>query len=115
VDLIKGYSLEKTNDLLEDIRDLPGNSDTSATIFNVTLGPVDTEQSQALPSSTKGFLIRTRGKSELKLAYTLGDSGVTYVTIPRNATFTDNNFYSSQTLYFQSPQTGDVVEIVAYT
>ena len=92
-----------------------GSSNTAATIFNVTLGPVSTEQSQALPLNTKEFIIKTRGNSELKLAYTALQSGTLFVTIHKNAAFTDDNFYAALTLYFQSPQTGDVVEIVAYT
>lgn len=96
---------------------LPGSSTgtTTATIFNVSLGPANTEQSQALPANCKGFIIRTRGLARLKLSYTALQSGTLFVSISRNSSFVDNNFYASQTLYFQSPQTGDVVEIVAYT
>jgi hypothetical protein len=91
------------------------DSDTTVTIYNIPLGPVDTEQSQALPANTKSFLIKTRGNAQLKLAYTSGDSGTTFITIGRNAVYEDPNFYSSLTLYFQSPATGDTVEIIAYS
>ena len=90
-------------------------SSTTTTIFNIALGPVDTEQSQVLPTNTKGFTIKTRGNAELKLAYSMGDSGTLFITLKKNAVWTDTNLYASQTLYFQSPQTGDTVEIVAHT
>ena len=103
------------NDTLELIlAALGGSTNTTPTMFNITLGATDTEQSQALPADTKKFLIKTRGNTELKLAYTATESGTKYVTIPKQGVFVDENFYSSQTIYFQSPQTGDVVEIIAY-
>lgn len=92
----------------------PGDQNTTVTIFNVALGPVNTEQSQALPANTKSFLLKSRGNSEVKLAYSLGGSGTTYVTVPRASVYKDENFYTSQTIYFQSPQTGDTIEIIAY-
>ncbi len=90
-------------------------TDTTVTIFNVTLGAINTEQSQVLPVNTKEFLIRTRGNSELKLAYSSGDSGTLFTTVPRKATKVVSQFFTTQTIFFQSPQTGDIVEIEAYT
>lgn len=89
--------------------------DTTRTIYNIALGPVDTEQSQALPADTKKFLIKTRGTNLLKLAFVMGDSGTDFITIKGGAVYTDDQFTSSITLYFQSPGTGDVVEIIAYS
>ena len=76
---------------------------------------MDTEQSQALPANTKRFLVKTRGRAPLKLAYTASQSGTNYITVNKTAVFTDDNLYSAVTLYFQSPETGDTVEIVAYS
>jgi len=86
----------------------------TSTFFNVTLGPVNTEQSQVLPASIAGYLIRTRGNAELKLSHTVAESGTKHVTIPKNATFTDKHQYTNLTLFFQSPSTSDVVEIIAW-
>ena len=91
------------------------DADTTVTIFNVTITSANTEQSQALPANTKEFLIRTRGSAELKLAYDSGDSGTLFVTIPGRATKTVSRFFKAQTLYFQSPTAGEIVEIEAYT
>ena len=87
---------------------------TSVTQFNIILGTINTEQSQVLPANTKGFILKSRGLSLLKISYTVAESGTKFITVPKTGVFTDNNFYSSQTIFFQSPQTGDVVEIVAY-
>ena len=91
------------------------NSNTTRTIFNITLGVVDTEQSQALPANTRGYIIRTRGNATLKLAFSVGTSGANFITIPKSSSYEDLFFTNALTLFFQSPQTGDVVEIVAYS
>jgi hypothetical protein len=91
------------------------NTNTTRTIFNIALGPINTEQSQALPADTKGFLIKSRGSAVLKLSFAVGESGTDYVTIPKNGVYHDEFTTASLTLYFQSPQTGDVVEIIAYS
>jgi len=101
--------------LQEILTALGGTANTTPSMFNVSLGIINTEQSQALPASTKEFIVRTRGAAELKLAFVASESGTKYITIPRRATFTVKQFFTSQTLYFQSPQTGDVVEILAFT
>jgi len=102
-----GSSIAKTQTSFTD-------SNTTITIFNIALGAVNTEQSQALPADTKKFLMKTRGKAELKLSHTATESGTKYITIPGAAVYEDINFYSAETLYFQSPQTSDTVEIIAY-
>jgi hypothetical protein len=81
-------------------------------IFNIALGPANTEQSQLLSSGQiSGYLIRTRGNSELKLTHTFGESGTKYLTIPGRTSFENRASFTGVTLYFQSPQTGDTVEI----
>lgn len=94
---------------------LGGTVNVTRTIYNVALGPANTEQSQALPANCKGFLIKTRGRATLKLAFTSGQSGTNYVSLARNAVHTDSFMSTAVTLYFQSPQTSDVVEIIAYS
>jgi hypothetical protein len=94
---------------------LPQESGGSPTIYNVSLGPVSTEQSQALPANTKQFMVKSRGQSLLQIAFSSGQSGTNYITIQPNAVFSTSGLFASQTVYFQSPQTGDVVEIMAIT
>lgn len=103
---------EETHRLLGNIT---GSSDTTATIYNVSAVTSGTEYSQALPANTKGFIIRSRGKSKIQLAYTSGASGTTFITIPGAASFEDENFYTSQTLYFQCDNNNETVEILAFS
>lgn len=106
---------ESGNSLLQDIKDaIGGTSDTTATIYNVTIAVAATEQSQALPANCKGFIIKTRGKSKLQIAYA-ATSGSNFITVQPGATYKDTNFYSSLTLYFQSNKAGDIVEILAFS
>jgi len=93
---------------------LSGASVISTEIFNIALGAVDTEQSQVLPTNIVGYLIRTRGNSDLKLSHVSGESGTKYVTIPKKASFTDEHSYTALTLFFQSPSTSDTVEILTW-
>lgn len=94
---------------------LGGSSNTTATIYNVNIISAGSEQSQALPASTKNFLLRSRNKGKVQLAYTVGGSGTNFVTIPAGSSFVDRQFYLSQTIYFQSTKPGDVIEIIAYS
>lgn len=93
----------------------PASAATTATFFNIALGVVNTEQNQVLPTNTKEFIIKSRANSVLKLAYTTGESGTKFITIPKGGVYTDSNLYTTLTIYFQSPQTSDTVEIVAFS
>lgn len=88
---------------------------TTATIFNVLAATAGTEYSQALPANTKGFIIRSRNRSNLQLAYTSGQTGITYLTIPAGASYEDSNLYTAQTIYFQASKNAETIEIIAYT
>ncbi len=91
---------------------IASGSVTTVEIFNVTLGLANTEQSQLLSSGLiTGYMIRSRGNAELKLSHTATESGTKYITIPSCTTFTDEKPYTNLTLYFQSPQTSDTIEI----
>lgn len=94
---------------------LGGSVNTTATIFNVPAAVAGTEYSQALPANTKSFIIRSRNKSSLQLAYTSGASGTTYLTIPPGASYEDSNLYTAQTIYFQASKSAETIEIIAYT
>jgi hypothetical protein len=85
-----------------------------AEIFNITLSSANTEFSQALPSNTRKFILKTRGSSILKFSFVSGESGTKFITLKPGAVYTDDNLYASETIYFQSPTSGDVVEIIAY-
>lgn len=94
---------------------LGASTDTTVTIYNLSIINQGTEYSQALPANTKSFLIRSRNKGRLRLAYSSGGTLADFVTIPTGSIFKDLNFYTGVTLYVQSTKPGDVVEIVAYS
>lgn len=89
------------------------SDDTTATIFNVAT-TASTEASQALPSNCKGFILRTRDRGNLQISYVSGNTNTLFFTVRSNAVYTDDNFYSSQTIYFQTDK-NDTVEIIAFT
>lgn len=93
---------------------LGGAVSATKRIFNVPIPNADTEISLVLPTSIVGYMIRTRGNSSLKLSHVNGESGTNYLTIPARATHNDSHSYSNLTIYFQSPQAGDIVEVVAW-
>jgi len=88
---------------------------TTPVIYNLNIINQGTEYSQALPANTKAFLVRSRNKGRLRLAYSSGGTNADYVTIPNGSSFKDTNFYTSVTLYVQSTKPGDIIEIVAYS
>ena len=94
---------------------LGGSASTTATLFNVSALTAGTEYSQALPANTKRFIIRSRNKSILQLAYTIGQTGTTYLTIPAGASYEDSNLYTAQTVYFQASKNAETIEIIAFT
>ena len=107
---------ETTHDKLDQvISSLGGSLDTTPLIYNLNIISAGTEVSLALPENTKKFLIKSRSKGQLRLAYISGCTNMTYLTLPLGSSFVDESFYTNQTIYFQSSKPGDVIEIVAYT
>lgn len=88
---------------------------TSRTIYNVTMTLANTEYNQALPANTKKLTIKCRGLYNIKLAFILNQSGVTYLTIPAGMAYSEDLIRPiSLTLYFQCPAAAQVAEIVAW-
>lgn len=91
---------------------------TTPTLANVAASLASTEYSYALPSSSQLFTIKLRGgNATLQLAYSVGTSGTTYLTIPKGCSYTVGGLDISNTvvLYFQSPTAGQVVEIESWS
>lgn len=85
-------------------------------IYNVTMTDADTEYGQALPVNTKRYMIQCRGLYDIKLAYTNGESGTTYITIPAGGNKWDDIMQAGVlTLYFQCAEAGQVAEIEAWS
>ena len=90
------------------------DTNTTATTYNVSVPLASTEVSLALPSNCKEFILRSRGREEVKLAYTATESGTKFLTVRGTAVYRDSNFYAAQTIYFQTSVPGAIIEVVAY-
>ncbi len=83
-------------------------------VYNVSCAVVGTEYNQALPANAKRFTIKARG-GDLKVCFTATESGTKYVLLKDGASMSEDLVYlAAQTLYFQSPTTGTVAEVIAY-
>jgi hypothetical protein len=87
---------------------------TSPVITNVAIVAANTEVSHSLGASTKSFLIRVRGLARLQLSYTSGDSGTTFVTVPKGCNYSEGGIDFSGVLYFQTDKPTQTVEILEW-
>lgn len=110
-----GSDLQDVVDQLEILVAATPYRSTTSAIYNVTMTTANTEYSQALPSQTKKFTVKCRGKYDVKLAFTAEASGTTYITIPSGLCYWDDLIRDAVlTLYFQCATAAQVVEIVAW-
>ncbi len=85
-------------------------------IQNVTLVAAATEYTITTPSDTVEFTIRARQRVEVKLAWSVGTSGTTYMTLAPGTVYTQSELAPGiYTLYVQSPSSGSVVELETWT
>lgn len=85
---------------------------SSNLITNLLLTTANTEYSHVLQSGVRQIYIRSRNNSELKISFTLGESGTKYLTIPKFNSFHVNDIsFSGVTLYLQASANNEVVEI----
>lgn len=103
------------NQTLTNIAGALGVGDTTPSIYNLNIINAGQEYSQVLPANTKTFVIKSRNRGALRLAYASGGTSTAYLTIPLGSSFIDEQFYGNITVYVQSTKPGDVIEIVAYT
>jgi hypothetical protein len=94
-----------------------GGSVANPTVTTITLPVANTETSFALPAAAKKFLIQYRSSGILKLAFTVGTSGTTYISLYRYAFLSEDNLSrtSGLTLYMQATTAGAVVELLYWT
>lgn len=91
---------------------------SSPAIANVSIPLANTEVSYMLPAETKRFYLSLRDAgADLKLAYVLGDSGTTYITIHRGNWYSEDllSLSGTLTLYFQATAAGQTAEILYWT
>lgn len=95
------------------VEDVSTTADTPTLTNTVTVAT--TETSIALPTDTRQFLIRARGPSDLRIAFSSGDT-VTgpYMEVPKDSSFEQKDVKTSITLYFQTDK-ADIVEVLAWS
>jgi hypothetical protein len=87
---------------------------TTPTLVNITL-TANTEASYTLPTNVKGFALKLREMADLKLAFISGTSSTTFFTVPRGTVFwQDGISVTGLSLYFQTPSSGQVLELLAW-
>ena len=85
-------------------------------IYNKTLTSANTEYSQTLPARTNKITVQCRTAYDVKLSFTVSESGTTYLTIKSGAVYWEDSIKgTNRILYMQSTQAGVVVEIVCWT
>jgi len=96
-----------------------GQAKMTPTVVNVSMPLANTEYGYNLPNNTKGFHLKLRSQNALlKLAFTSGESGTNYLTIPQNDRFDSfeyNMDLDNKTIYFQSPKADQTAEIIVFT
>lgn len=90
---------------------------TNPAIQAVALTLASTEYSVVIPVDAKQYLLRLKSNSTLQVAYSAGQSGTTFITVPRNCFYaeSDLNLTSAVTVYFQSPDASQTVEVLYWT
>jgi hypothetical protein len=88
---------------------------TTPTVANVAMTTAGTEYSYSLPSGTKKFLIKLRGGSEFKVAYSATTSGTIYISVAKYNWYGESDMdLSGLTIYFQSPTASETAEIISW-
>lgn len=85
------------------------------TILNLTLTEANTEYSVSLPQNTTHLTIQARGSGSVKICFSAGESGTNYFSIKTNGCYYDQNIRANKTLFAQSPNAGEVLEVVAWS
>ena len=85
---------------------------TRVKIFNVNLTLADTEVSFKFPTDTRSFMIQNRGSFDVKISDESGQSGTKFFTLFTDSTIDEKNLkFDNETLFFQSAEAAQVLEI----
>jgi hypothetical protein len=85
----------------------------SVFITNATATLAATEYSHVLQDNLKQLTVKARGSSKLQVAFVSGDSSLNYISIPKGAVLNmDTIDFSATTLYFQSSNASEIIEIL---
>lgn len=84
------------------------------TIINHTFAGTDSEESEVFSPGVRAFSLKLRDVTHtMKLAFTSGASGTTYITIQAGGEFFKQFLGGGQlTLFIQSPDAGAIAELI---
>jgi len=94
-----------------------GSSVKTPTITNITFAFANTEQVIVIPSDTKRFRLQVRGGlSKCKFSYSVGQSGVTYMSIDYGNSYSEDglDLLGNLNLYVQVSKTNQVIELITW-
>jgi hypothetical protein len=86
-------------------------------IKRVAIALANTEQSYIIPAGTRAYTLRNESLvAPIKWTFTATESGTQYRTLyPGESVEKDGLYLVSKTLYFQSSNAGDIIEIETWT
>lgn len=87
------------------------------TVVNITLTTLDTEICHTVGAQgIAGFDVHTRNEADLKVAFTTGQSGTTYLTVKGGVYYSMDKVWmtNTQVICFQSPTASTVVEMIIW-
>jgi hypothetical protein len=88
------------------------------TVINKALTNGNEEYNVELPISFSRFTLQARTAADVKLCYTVGESGSKYITVKSGSSYSEDSVGSVDTphkLYMQSASAGTVVEIIIWS
>lgn len=85
-------------------------------VANIAMPVANTEYSYTLAPNTKQILFKTRENSLLKFTFQMGQSNINYITVPPGSSYTLEGVDPtiSLTVYFQSDNSAETLEIISW-
>lgn len=85
-------------------------------VSNVSMPSANTEYSFTLMANTKQLTFKTRQSSLLKFTFQAGESATTYISVSPGSSYTLQGIDPSTTitLYFQSPNNSETLELISW-
>ena len=111
-----GNYLEPNSDGSIDVVDVGSVAATPA-IYNVSVPLANVEVSQSLPSGTKKFSIQVRNSTALlQFAFAVGQSGTNFIRLARGCSYEVTEILTTAlTIYFQTNNPSQIIEIIAWS
>jgi hypothetical protein len=88
---------------------------TNPAVANVAAPSANTEYSFTFPANTLHFTLKSRKYGRLQLTYSAGNSGTIFLTAAPGTVYSVSSaLVGGLTIYFQSTQASDTIEILTW-